>query len=348
MTHALLAPSSSHQWLRCPASVLARLSFPDPDGPEAEEGNRAHSLALRGLNGQPWDGPDVPQEMADGVSRYIAVCQSAPGVLRGAETHIRIDRVHSEHCAGTPDYWAFDEPSYTLTVVDFKYGHREVNAEANPQLMLYAIGLIDHLRLDDQRLRLNFLIVQPRAFHRATSAVWSCSGADLRNWGNQLQHAAELALGPDPRAVAGEWCRDCPARLACPAATARGVALFDATCRADFNTLDAGSSGRYLTWLGVAIKHLARLEKAISADVEARLAKGQPVDGWALKHVPGRLGWSVDDATVLAVAPQASRPGVMTPAQAKAAGVDAALVDSLSSRGTTTKLTPLNLERIFK
>ena len=45
MAHALLSPSSSHRWLKCPASVALSKDMPDETSEYAEEGTKAHRLA---------------------------------------------------------------------------------------------------------------------------------------------------------------------------------------------------------------------------------------------------------------------------------------------------------------
>ena len=126
--HALLAPSSSSRWLRCPASVIWTARAPQGESsPFAQEGTWAHALAerylLAGLNGKPDDevmftdaevaeivkaGLD-PDDFVPPVMEYVTYVRSIPGMLL-PEQELDLDSITGESGArGTSDAVIIDE-----------------------------------------------------------------------------------------------------------------------------------------------------------------------------------------------------------------------------------------------
>ena len=104
----------------------------------------------------------------------------------------------------------------TLHVVDLKYGLGVlVEAERNPQMMLYALGA---LRLFDALYDIDTValtIFQPRREHVST---WTISVAELNEWAEHtLKPAAELAANGDGEFCAGAWCQFCKIASTCRA-----------------------------------------------------------------------------------------------------------------------------------
>ena len=138
--HAVLSPSSSYRWIRCPGSValIERYQPKESTSDFADEGTYAHAVAAALLNGQP-----VPaskrysaEEVAETVKPYVDYVNAirtsgAAGCPSQIEQELDIRPVTGEIGAhGTADALVF-LPS-ELVVVDLKYGMGvKVSAEYN-------------------------------------------------------------------------------------------------------------------------------------------------------------------------------------------------------------------------
>ena len=104
-----------------------------------------------------------------------------------------------------------------LNVIDFKYGKGvEVEAENNPQMMLYALGAVmDYMSIYDI-FTVRMTIVQPRI--KREPETWEMEARELFRWANTVvEPAAKLAAKGEGEYSEGEWCRFCTARGSCRA-----------------------------------------------------------------------------------------------------------------------------------
>lgn len=103
-----------------------------------------------------------------------------------------------------------------LHIIDFKYGQGVlVDAEENPQMMLYALGALrqfDHL-YDIAQVAMS--IYQPR---RENVSTWTITVEQLMDWAEQtLKPKAEMAYQGEGDYVPGPWCTFCKAAVKCRA-----------------------------------------------------------------------------------------------------------------------------------
>lgn len=103
-----------------------------------------------------------------------------------------------------------------LHVIDFKYGMGViVEAEHNPQMMLYALGALDLLDGIYDIQTISMSIFQPR---RKNVCTWSLTKEDLLRWArDDLVEKARLAYAGEGAFCAGEWCTFCRAAVRCRA-----------------------------------------------------------------------------------------------------------------------------------
>lgn len=111
-----------------------------------------------------------------------------------------------------------------LHIIDFKYGLGVlVDAEENPQMMLYALGA---LRLFDALYDIDTIsmsIFQPR---RENVSTWTITVAELEEWAEQtLRPKAELAFKGEGEFNPGPWCTFCKAAVKCRARAEEKLAL---------------------------------------------------------------------------------------------------------------------------
>ena len=187
--HALLAPSASSRWLRCPASVIWTSRAPRGESSAfAQEGTWAHALAERylraGIDGTPdsevrFTDEEVtaivaagldPDDFRGPVMEYVSYIRSIPGMLL-VEQELDLEPITGEKGAkGTSDAVVIDEAG-EIHICDLKYGRGEqVEADHNSQLAIYAGAAIAAFGFMADIKIVNLHIVQPRLAH---TVVWT-------------------------------------------------------------------------------------------------------------------------------------------------------------------------------
>jgi len=226
--HAILSASSSHRWLNCSPSARLEQEFEDRETEAAAEGTAAHALCEHKLRRalklqsrrKPISRYDC-DEMDMHTDNYV---QFVLETLSEARQHcpdplINIEQRLDFSCYvpdgfGTGDCIIISDK--TMHVIDFKYGQGVlVEAEQNPQMMLYALGA---LRLFDSLYDIEdvaMTIYQPR---RENISTWTISVADLKTWAEEeLIPRAKLAFEGKGDFMPGPWCTFCKAAVKCRA-----------------------------------------------------------------------------------------------------------------------------------
>ncbi len=227
--HAKLSPSGAYRWMNCPRSVELSCGLPDEAGECAAQGTEAHALAeykIRKAMGMAMPDPREGMQFLDAemeeatdswaqmAMEFLAEAKAAsPGAFCYPEVRLDLSRWLPEGF-GTAD--AIIGTDGQLTVADFKYGSGvPVEAEGNPQLMIYALGAMHALGWLYGFDRIRMVIFQPR---RGGFRSCEMSAADLLLWGDlELRPAAEAAFKGEGEFKAGDWCRFCKAKTLCRA-----------------------------------------------------------------------------------------------------------------------------------
>lgn len=104
----------------------------------------------------------------------------------------------------------------TLHIIDFKYGQGVlVEAEQNPQIMLYALGALTIYDSLYDIERVCMTIYQPR---RDNVSTWTVRVTELNDWAeNTLRPRALLAFEGRGDCQPGPWCTFCRAAVKCRA-----------------------------------------------------------------------------------------------------------------------------------
>ena len=336
--------------------------YPDTDSQKTREGTAAHwcgSEMLAGrdaVHGQVTpEGYVVDQEMIDAAWLYCDDVDQVAGELH-VEQVIPIPMIHPQNW-GTPDAWRWDTHAMRLTVWDFKYGHDFVEVYENWQLIDYTAGILSAINgLDDQRITVDFRVVQPRSYHRdGPIRSWVVAASDLRGYFNQLHTAAALANKPDPVATVGDQCRYCPGRHACNAAQAAAYRAADIAIQGQPIDMTGPALGLELRNLKRAAKLLDARVSGLETEAQSRLARGERVNFFELVSEPGRKKWSLP-AEVMAQVGDAfgvdiRKPlEVITPTQA-AKLLPPEIIDLNSSRppgaASLTQVNDLTARKIF-
>lgn len=296
--HALLGASSAHRWLNCPGSALLTADMPDTTSIYAEEGTQAHAVCEA-----------VAREAL--AHEYRLVSSAIPDQVEGSPEMLECADVYLdailEAIAGLG--LALDDPPYIaleqrvdfsqwvpdgfgtadciligngiLHVIDYKHGKGvQVEAEGNPQLMLYALGALMRYRPLYAIHTVRWSIVQPR--NGGVSQAPDTAASDLLNWASYtVAPTALLAMQPDAELNPGEWCRFCKARATCRARSDHMLALegFEKKPAALLSPEEVAS----------ALTRGADLEKWLNDLREHSLSEllaGRAIPGW--KAVEGR------------------------------------------------------------
>ena len=220
-THALLSPSAAHRWMNCPPSACLEREFPSSSSEVAAEGTAAHALCehklrkLLKLRSKRPHSDFEDDEMDRCSDDYVLFVQermreiTSPMVL--VEQRLDLTRYVPE-AFGTAD--CIIVGGDRLHIVDFKYGMGVlVEAEHNPQMMLYALGALELLDGIYDIQTISMSIFQPR---RENVCTWSLPKEELLRWArDDLVEKARLAYMGEGEYRAGEWCTFCRAAVRC-------------------------------------------------------------------------------------------------------------------------------------
>ena len=253
--HAVLAPSSGHRILSCPASVREEQKHNDHPKAYTTEGTLAHDLADMAMS----DGVDlqdkigkkfevdgftftVTADMVDHVQGYVDFVKEmgdGADVLMG-EQRVRygplvftqeakiaiydskgvlITVTPEEIGFGRVDAAAIFSVQRRIKIVDLKYGYTRVWAEDNEQGMLYALGILYEFGWMGDFDEIEIIIYQPRVDPDNPANSWVVSVADLHAFAARFREAAIEALhGTDPAFNPSEKaCQFCKAKAHCAA-----------------------------------------------------------------------------------------------------------------------------------
>jgi hypothetical protein len=340
--------------------------FPQPEGAEAVEGTAAHWVAweiLRAaeitLKGVTPNGQTVTEEMLEGGELLCDIIKARITDQLFHELHIeeqiKIPLI-AQSCFGTPDVWAVNFDHNHLEVIDYKFGHRFVDEFWNPQGLCYITGILEHLCEHWKvawgelinRMTISFTVVQPRCFYRGQPVrthTFKASDAVIRIM--ELQAKATLALVHDPTAATNEYCGDCPGRHACPALQ---LAAYTAAERSNSRIpveLDPAAAGLELRMLERALRLLEARVEGLREVTISNIRAGKQVPYFRVEQGYGRLTWNLPENQIVAIGQMfgkdLSKPGVITPTQAKKIGVSEDVIKAYSfTPQTSLKLIPEN------
>jgi hypothetical protein len=257
--HAILSPSGAEKWLHCTLSARLEDSIPDKGSDYAAEGTLAHAVAELKLrkaflepmgpkdfdkalnklkktkiyeNGELRKSDDYWQEILDCTDVYldyinkVAISYSSRPYV-AAEQKLDISNYAAE-CFGTGDCIIIG--GETLHIIDYKHGKGVVvDAEENPQMMLYALGAIERYSMFYSIKNVVMTIIQPRA-QGDSIKEWSATRDKLLDWGVfTVRPKAQMAFNNEGDFCPGTWCKDhfCRARETCRARTGVNTALED-------------------------------------------------------------------------------------------------------------------------
>lgn len=346
--HAPLAPSAAGQWVHCAASVSLQSQFPerdDADNEAAAEGTAAHHAFAELLRGNPWpDGPDYTAEMRQHLEPIVA---ALPAIgVRHVESRYSASTIHANNW-GTPDLVHLDRAQKVAAIHDLKWGWGIVHDHENWQLLNYAAAVCDTV---DELASWTFelWIHQPRVWHKdGTSRRWRLPYASLTPYLRHLRAAAEEAMGNDPLAHPGPYCKHCTARHVCKALRGAALGAIDQASDATPAELPPDALGLELSVMSRGEMLLAARLSGLRAHALAAIKSGKLVPGWRADRTPGREAWTKPVSEILSAGElmgvDLAKPAeAVTPNQARTAGFNADIVAAWSERKPgAVKLVPV-------
>ena len=309
--HARLSASSAARWLNCTPSALLAEQFPDTGSKYAAAGTLAHSIAELKAR-KYFVEPMGPQKYGAALKKLKADESYDPGMDSATDVYldhlksiamqydqtpfvaleVKVDYSHvAPEGFGTADciMIAGDE----MHVVDYKNGAGvPVDAEENPQMMLYALGALNVYRplYGNSIQRIHLHIVQPNA---GGVKSWEISRKDLNIWATEfVQARAKLAYNGEGDYNPGPWCDDhfCPARATCTARAKKLLEMEDVAGQ-DPATMSDSQIGEILT-------RATSLQKWVNAlqDYAFNAAmNGRKIDGFKLVEGRASRDWINQD-----------------------------------------------------
>ena len=225
--HAILSASSSHRWLNCLPSARLELEFENTGSEASREGTAAHALcehklkkALKRRSKRPTSeyDSDEMEECSDAyvqfvMEHYMEAKEKCTDPIILIEQHLDFS-CYVPDGFGTGDCIIISDDK--LHIIDFKYGMGVlVEAENNPQMMLYALGALEIYDSLYDIHEVSMSILQPR---RENVSTWTISVDELKEWAEtELKPKAILAYNGEGEYALGEWCTFCRAAARCRA-----------------------------------------------------------------------------------------------------------------------------------
>lgn len=301
--HALLSASSAHRWLNCTPSARLEQEFKDRQTEAAADGTAAHALAeyklRRALHQQaerpvsPCDSIEMDEHTEDYAQFVQEMIAEAKRLCADPVVNIEQRLDFSDYVPGgfgTGDCVIVADRR--LHIIDFKYGQGVlVEAERNPQLMLYALGALhvyDALYDVDE---VSMTIYQPR---RANVITWTLSVDALKTWAeHELRPRAQMAYAGEGEYCPGAWCMFCRAAVKCRARAEEKLRL----AQYEFAQPPVLTDGEIADILG-KLDDLVRWATDIREYALSAALSGVHFDGW--KVVEGRANRRYTDEAAAA------------------------------------------------
>lgn len=309
--HALLSASGAHRWLHCTGSPLLEKDFPDSTSVYAQEGTLAHWLCELKL--MAYTGEITKRKLTSMKNKLMKSELWQPEMDSTSETYLdyvkditmsytvkpviltekRVDfSRYVPEGFGTADCLIL--AGDTLHVVDYKHGKGVVvDADHNPQMMLYALGAMSELSLLYRFKSIHMTIVQPRVNN---ISEFTMTADELIEWGETIvKPKAEAAMSGKGEFEAGDWCRFCRAKQQCKTRYESNDSLYpELSARHDPRLITLEELGEYLkrgrdmaAWLE-DMKEYALSESLAGADVP----------GWKAVEGRGSRAFTDTDAAV--------------------------------------------------
>lgn len=313
--HAEYAPSAAYRWMRCHGSIAASRGVPQgPSSIYAEEGTECHEAASEILEGTSWTKAtaNLSDEQKLIVEEYTDFCFDIADAMHDADPNTKIiveRRMHAPGISGkffgTGDWLGFSRRRGLLRVIDLKAGQvpvyvRDRAGAINPQLASYVLLALAELgasvspwHFDPKAIgveEIKLTIVQPRVYDAPQTTRVELD--ELEEFLHALCKSIDEIEAGDTERNAGEWCKFCPAKGACPAL--RKLAVQKAAM--DF---EPEANYPFEEWAAILAEAelIAAHVNGIREKIRRALEQGRQVDGFKLVTKRQLKAWNDWDYT---------------------------------------------------
>lgn len=267
---------------------------PDPARERKKlEGRTADWVIAKLLRGDPVfvdeggpHGLPVTDEMMDGCRLYIDTIRDITRTEPSpdcAEYTANLSWLVDDHRRAQPDkHWEITGRSdyryhygvgRHLFVFEFKYGHREVEAVDNAQLIGAALDEYTLRYVDKATL----VVVQPRDLRGETVRRWDVDAPTISVWREKFITAKVDSNRPDAPLRTGPWCKDCNAAGLCPAM--EDLLMQQRTVLDAQQTLTPEQVGERLTLVTGLTETATTMKTVLQQQAMAMIKAGTPVQG---------------------------------------------------------------------
>lgn len=306
----------------------------NPSTEQTDEGNAAHwfcEQVYHGANAEDLIGQTAPNGLYITVD-MVEYCREYLQFITSGNCEVEVDTSHSGNgweIRGRADCIKF---AYgILTVADLKYGWRIVEPKNNWALISHAIAWCNKHQITPEYIV--FTIYQPRPFHpQGTVREWIINYTELMSL---YQELSEVLSHPSSTVCSGSQCYKCQCLSQCPAAQIAAMNAIDVAEMA----FDSEISNERLTWM---LANLKRAQEIIKQSYDAyedlalhRLKAGGRLKGYSMRQALGQTTWNdgiTSDVVKMMSGVDVRVDKIMTPAQAKKAGVPEELIKSMTHR----------------
>lgn len=319
-SHSNLSPSKAHRWMKCPGSIREEAKFPDDrSGPAAIDGTHTHTLLehcvknsgdpmkMVGITLSDHDGTfvvDPPR--AERVQYALSEIQKIVSEMDGEVQVISESRVDAgvlinrSDLAGTADVILTGDNE--IVVIDYKDGMTPVDVNENPQLKIYACGVLAKYN-KPSITKVQWVVIQPKLRIKNMHPVSSDETTPdrLLSWAStDLVKAVEETDKPNAPLVAGDHCKWCKASpcSAMKEESLKGLGIM--TEHIDIANQAAEKDPAQLTNDEIRdIMESVPLIKSFIESVEKeamnRLKAGQSISGLKVVHGRGQRSWNLEE-----------------------------------------------------
>lgn len=306
----------------------------NPSTEQTDEGNAAHWLCeqvYHGANAEDLIGQTAPNGLYI-TADMVEYCREYLQFITSGNCEVEVDTSYSGNgweIRGRAD--CIKHTDNKLIVADLKYGWRIVEPEDNWTLISHAIAYCQKHNIHPNRIV--FKIFQPRPFHpRGTVRECELFYTELVN---EYEIICCKLSDPSEFVCSGSQCYKCQCLSQCPAAQIAAMNAIDVAEMA----FDSEIENDKLVWM---LTNLKRAQEIIKQSYEAyedlalhRLKAGGSLKGYSIQQALGQTTWNdgiTSDVVKMMSGVDVRVDKIMTPAQAKKAGVPEELIKSMTHR----------------